>query len=110
MGVVFEINRGVLIAHIKGELDHHGARDILRELELAMDAALPKRLVLDLSGITFMDSSGIGVLLRSQRRMQCYGGSMLLCGVSAQAGRILEIAGVGRFIHMKKEKEHAVDQ
>ena len=35
---------------LKGELDHHGARNALRELELAIDAALPKKLVLDFSG------------------------------------------------------------
>ena len=38
-----------LLLELKGELDHHGARDALRELELAIDAALPKKLVLDLS-------------------------------------------------------------
>ena len=45
-----------LLLELKGELDHHGARDALRELELAIDAALPKKLVLDFSGVTFMDS------------------------------------------------------
>ena len=99
-----------LLLELKGELDHHGAKHAMGVIEREIDAALPLRLVLDFSGVTFMDSSGIGVLLRSQRRMQCYGGSVILCGVSAQVGRILEIAGVGRFIHMKKEKEHALDQ
>jgi len=99
-----------LLLELKGELDHHGAKRAMEMIEQEIDAALPLRLVLDFSGVTFMDSSGIAVLLRSQRRMQCYGGSMLLCGVSAQAGRILEVAGVGRFIHMKKEREHALDQ
>lgn len=47
-----------LLLEFRGELDHHGARNALRELEMAVDAALPKVLVLDMSGITFMDSSG----------------------------------------------------
>ena len=58
-----------LLLELKGELDHHGARDALRELELAIDAALPKKLVLDLGGVTFMDSSGIALILRAQQRM-----------------------------------------
>jgi len=99
-----------LLLELKGELDHHGARCAMEEIAREVDAALPLRLVLDFSGITFMDSSGIAVLLRTQRRLQCYGGSMLLCGVPPQAGRILEIAGIGRLIHMKKEKDYGIDQ
>ena len=58
-----------LLLEMKGELDHHGARNALRELELSIDAALPKKLVLDLAGVTFMDSSGIALLIRSQHWM-----------------------------------------
>lgn len=54
-----------LLLEMKGELDHHGARNALRELELSIDAALPKKLVLDLAGVTFMDSSGIALILRA---------------------------------------------
>ena len=90
-----------LMLELKGELDHHGARDILRELELAMDAALPKRLVLDLSGVTFMDSSGIALILRAQQKMQILEGSLLVCGVPAQAKRVLDAAGISRLVTIK---------
>lgn len=59
-----------LLLEISGELDHHGARNALREVEQAIDAALPKKLVMDLSGVTFMDSSGIALILRTQQKMQ----------------------------------------
>lgn len=74
-----------LLLEFRGELDHHGARNALRELEMAVDAALPKVLVLDMSGITFMDSSGIALILRAQQRMQLLDGSILVCNVPAQA-------------------------
>lgn len=90
-----------LMLELKGELDHHGARDILRELELAMDAALPKRLVLDLSGVTFMDSSGIALILRAQQKMQILEGSLLVCGVPPQAKRVLDAAGISRLVTIK---------
>ena len=67
-----------LLLEFRGELDHHGARNALRELEMAVDAALPKVLVLDMSGITFMDSSGIALILRAQQRMQLLDGSILV--------------------------------
>lgn len=72
----------------EGELDHHGARNALRELELSIDAALPKKLVLDLAGVTFMDSSGIALILRAQQRMQLLDGSLLVRNVPQQARRV----------------------
>ena len=90
-----------LLLEFSGELDHHGAKGALRELELAIDAALPTRLVLDLEGITFMDSSGIALILRAQQRMQMMDGSVLVCNVPAQAKRVLDAAGIGRLVTIR---------
>ena len=90
-----------LLLEFRGELDHHGARNALRELEMAVDAALPKVLVLDMSGITCMDSSGIALILRAQQRMQLLDGSILVCNVPAQARRVLDAAGIGRLVTIK---------
>lgn len=90
-----------LLLEFSGEIDHHGARNALRELELAMDAALPKTLVLDLQGVTFMDSSGIALILRAQQRMQMLEGSVLVRNVPQQARRVLDAAGVGRLVTIK---------
>ena len=87
-----------LLLELRGEIDHHGAKDAMRELELAVDAALPKKLVLDLSGVTFMDSSGIALILRAQQRMKLLDGSLLVCGVPQQARRVLDAAGIGRLV------------
>lgn len=90
-----------LLLEMKGELDHHGARNALRELELSIDAALPKKLVLDLAGVTFMDSSGIALILRAQQRMQLLDGSLLVRNVPQQARRGLDAAGIGRLVEIR---------
>lgn len=90
-----------LLLELKGELDHHGAKNALRELELAIDAALPVRLILDMEGISFMDSSGIAFILRAQQRMQMMDGSLLVCHVPPQAKRVLDAAGISRLVTMK---------
>ena len=59
-----------LTAAVTGELDHHGAKAVMEELDRRIDAALPRELTLDLGGLTFTDSSGIAVLLRAHRRME----------------------------------------
>ena len=48
---------------VSGEVDHHGARAIMQELDRQVDAGLPRRVTLDLSGVTFMGRFGIAVLL-----------------------------------------------
>lgn len=90
-----------LLLEISGELDHHGARNALREVEQAIDAALPRKLVMDLAGVTFMDSSGIALILRAQQRMQLLDGSLLVCNVPAQARRVLDAAGIGRLVTIR---------
>ena len=90
-----------LLLELSGEIDHHGARDAMRELELAVDAALPKKLVLDMTGVTFMDSSGIALILRAQQRMRLLDGSILVCHVPEQAKRALDAAGIGRLVTIR---------
>ena len=75
-----------------GELDHHAA------LDRAIEAALPLRLVLDWSGVTFMDSSGIAVVMRVRQRMRDLGGAVTLRGVRPQARKVLDAAGMDRFV------------
>ena len=87
-----------LLLSFSGDMDHHGVRDTLRHIELAIDAALPRTLTLDFSGVTFMDSSGIALILRSQRKMSFLEGTMVLRNVPRQAKRVLEAAGINRMI------------
>ena len=90
-----------LLLELSGEVDHHGARDAIRQLELAVAAALPRQLVLDMAGVTFMDSSGIALILRAQQRMQLLDGSLLVCNVPSQARRVLDAAGIGRLVTIR---------
>ena len=90
-----------LLLELSGEIDHHGARNALRELEAVMDAALPRLLILDLEKVTFMDSSGIALILRAQQRMQMLDGTVQVCHVPQQARRVLDAAGIGRLVTIK---------
>ena len=77
-----------------GELDHHGARDTMLKTERAIEAAMPRKLTMDFSGVSFMDSSGIAVVMRAYRRMNGIGGKMELCRVPAQAKKVFDAAGI----------------
>lgn len=83
---------------ITGEVDHHRAREIMDELDRQVGAALPKYLTVDLTGVTFMDSSGIAVLLRCYKRMGELGGSVTVHGAPDQAGKVLRAARLDRLM------------
>ena len=91
----------VLNAAISGEVDHHGAKAIMEELSRQIDLALPRQLNLDLGGVTFMDSSGIAVLLRAYRRLGELGGSVKVCNVPPQAGKALRAAGIDKLMRFE---------
>ena len=83
---------------LSGELDHHSAKGLLRRLDQEIEKALPTQLTLDLSGVTFMDSSGIALLLRGWQRMRELGGAVTLYHVAQQPRKVFEASGVGRMV------------
>lgn len=101
MPITIQTQQGAAIVTLSGEIDHHGARAMMRELEEAISASLPRRLTLDLSGVSFMDSSGIALLLRVHRHVSQYGGTMRVTAIPAQSRRVLDAAGVGRLISLE---------
>ena len=58
MAVMCEEEHRCLTAAVSGELAHHRAKEVMEERDRQIDAALPRKLTLDLSGLTFTDSSG----------------------------------------------------
>ena len=90
-----------LLLELGGELDHHGAKAVMEELDRRIDQAQPRQLTLDLSGLSFTDSSGIAVLLRAQRRMAQVQGAMTVVNTPPQAGRVFQAAGLERLIRFE---------
>ena len=90
-----------LTVTLTGEIDHHGARAMMAELEETISTLLPRNLTLDLSGVTFMDSSGIALLLRTHRRITQLGGTLRVTKIPTQPRKVLDAAGVGRLISLE---------
>lgn len=98
MPVTCREDKRQLTALVAGELDHHEAKTVMAELDRRIDLAQPRELTLDLSGLTFTDSSGIAVLLRAHRQMGQVRGAMKVVNTPAQAGKVFQAAGLERII------------
>ena len=87
-----------LWAHISGEIDHQSARIIREAIDTSLTSLSPDALILELSGITFMDSSGLGLILGRYTQMVQLGGTFKLKDPTPEITKILVLAGVDRLI------------
>lgn len=92
--VTFSAAGDVLYAYLAGEIDHDAAQSLHVELDEALISRAPRTLVLDLGGVGFMDSSGIGLILGRQRCARALGGTVQIRQAPAQLHRVLELAGI----------------
>ena len=91
-------NSGRLTVYLKGELDHHSSHEILRDLDELLDEYMPRDCAINLSRLSFMDSSGIALIIRISRRMSALGGRTWIENPSKQPYRVIDAAGIQRFV------------
>lgn len=89
---------GRLTIYLTGELDHHEARCAIRTIDELMDEYLPRDCVLDLNGLSFMDSSGIAVIIKLNQRMKSLGGRMWVENPAKQPLRVIDASGIDRLV------------
>ena len=100
LDVKTKVEDRTLTVSLTGELDHHGARGLMDQMDRLMEQNLPSKTILDLEGLSFMDSSGIAVILRAKRRMEALGGNLIVVNIPKQAARVLETAGLARYVKL----------
>lgn len=106
----YEIERkdGLVRVRLVGEIDHHNAVALRTELDAFIGEERPQKLALDLSGIGFMDSSGLGFVMGRYALMQRYGGELVLESPGERTMKIFELAGISRMIKIECEKKEEI--
>ncbi|MFI5967381.1 STAS domain-containing protein [Streptomyces asoensis] len=98
---------GVLVVTVHGEIDHD-VRDVLGSALVSRDAPAPPRVVADLRGVTFMDSSGINVFVAAHRRVSEAGGWLRIAGAQESVVRLLRMVGIDALIPCHPTVEQAL--
>ncbi len=91
-----------ITACIFGELDHHSAAQVKDELERLIRRHKDADLVLDLKNLSFMDSSGLGVILGRYKTIKAYGNSMFIKNPSRQIEKVFNVSGIYKIIKKLK--------
>ena len=92
--------QGIAIVRLKGEIDHHSAKEAREEIDSFIITMQPEVLTIDLSGITFMDSSGIGLIMGRQKLLKECGGRLEVRGPQPYIRRVLKLSGIERIVKM----------
>ena len=99
---------GATIIEVAGELDLHSAPQLRAEAVRAIESQSPPRIIIDLSGVTFLDSTGVGVLVGALKRAREAGGALQFCNAQTRVNRIFEITGLIGALPLFKTREEAL--
>lgn len=107
--VEFDIEDGALIASLFGEIDHNAVSDIRQEIDSAMDSCRLKNLVLDYTGVSFMDSSGIGLVMGRYQNVKRKNGTMVVVPGTPYVSRVLGLSGIFSMVPKSRSRSLAVE-
>ena len=99
----YEVQENCLTIFLPGELDHHNAEEIRKRSEYLIDQNHIRSVIFDFTDTTFMDSSGIGVIMGRYKRIYMLGGEVCAVHTSERMKKILTMSGVTRIMQIYEE-------
>ena len=99
-----------LIASIKGEIDLHNSPEFRELLLDAIQRCAPRKIVLNLSLVPYMDSSGLAVLVETMQKLKKIGGRIFLTDLQPRVRSILEIARLNTVFSVVKDEQEALSK
>ena len=91
-----------LIFKIDEEIDHHSSEKIRKRADYEIQVHIPKKLIFDFEHVTFMDSSGIGMLIGRYKLVSMFGGKTSIVNVNAPIKKVLEMSGILKLIPIEE--------
>ncbi|RST73719.1 anti-sigma F factor antagonist [Siminovitchia acidinfaciens] len=105
-----EVKQDVLCIRLSGELDHHTAGVLRNRITEAMDTHKILHLVMNLEKLSFMDSSGLGVILGRYKQIKLNQGEMVVCAISPPVKRLFEMSGLFKIVRLESSEKFALER
>lgn len=103
MNTEIKLSSDTVNVYLSGEIDHHNAASIREKIDECLISAKPKRLIIDFNKVSFMDSSGIGLIMGRYRLIENTGCKMAVVNLSAHAYAVMQLAGMEKLAVLKKK-------
>ena len=108
--VNMEMERSTLIIRLEGELDHHTSEMVREKIEKELDKGIVNNLLFNLEELSFMDSSGLGVVLGRYKQIKQLHGEMVVCAISPPIKRLFDMSGLFKIIRLEPTEEYALER
>ena len=96
------LDDGRLTVALTGEIDHHCAKGYIQAISGKIEAYTPETCVLDFTEVSFIDSSGIAVVINALRGMRQIDGRLMLMGIGNQPMRVFRASGIDKLVEIKE--------
>lgn len=104
----FLIKKNILIVRLFGELDHHEAKQLREKWQAVLFENEVNHIIINFDHVTFMDSSGLGVILGRYKEVLKLGGEMVVCHVSPSIRRLFEMSGILKIVRLEDNEQFAL--
>lgn len=108
LNIDMEVKNDVLCIRLTGELDHHTAEDLRQLATNAIEKYNIRHILLNLEQLSFMDSSGLGVILGRYKQIKQLQGEMVVCAISPAVQRLFDMSGLFKIIRLEPSEEFAL--
>lgn len=98
------VSENMLTAYLDGEIDHHSVKPVREEIDNTIDRLQPKALALDFSGVTFMDSSGIGLVMGRYRKIAPYNAQLYVFNPPPSIAKVMRLSGIDKIAKIENPK------
>jgi len=110
LSIELEVKQEVLCIRLSGELDHHTADELRSQTVQAIESHDIRHIVLNLEHLSFMDSSGLGVILGRYKQIKQLDGEMVVCAISPPIQRLFDMSGLFKIIRLEPTEENALQR
>ncbi|ERI90740.1 anti-sigma F factor antagonist [Clostridiales bacterium oral taxon 876 str. F0540] len=97
-----------LVVYMMGELDHHSAEEVRSKIDDRLDRENINKLIMDFTNVTFMDSSGIGVVIGRFKKISLKKGDVCITNVNNSVKRVFDLSGMFKIIKLYDNVEQAL--
>ena len=101
MSIRIDNNESIMSVRLEGEIDHHLAKGMREEIDKVAQRTHPSQMILDFKDVTFMDSSGIGLVMGRYRLMEMTNGKLKVVNTSPNIKKVMKLAGLDRLAEIR---------